>query len=62
MLHDCPRGGHVQRVLNALVQFTRGETLKIGALAAIHVQDLDIVPGLDEIALRGGVMDADGMV
>ena len=39
-------------MLNALVQLARVKALEIGALPAIHVQDLDVVPRLDEIAFR----------
>ena len=59
MAHQCPGGGHVQRMGNALVQLARGETLEIGALAPVHIEDLDIVAGLDEIGLGSGRMHPD---
>ena len=50
--HQGAAGRYVQRVLDALVELPRVEALEVGALPTIHVEDLDIVTSLDEIAFR----------
>ncbi len=42
----------------AAIELARRKTLEVGALAAVDVDDLDIVAGLDEIGLRGRRLDA----
>ena len=54
MAHGAAGGGDIKRMFDALVELAGREALKIGALAAVDIDDLQIVPGLDEIALRGG--------
>ncbi|EKD60275.1 MAG: hypothetical protein ACD_54C00843G0002 [uncultured bacterium] len=52
--HEGARGGHIQRVFQPLIQLAGGKALKIRTLAAIDVDDLDVVAGFDEIAFGGG--------
>jgi hypothetical protein len=45
-------------MLDPLVEFPRRKALEIRALAAIDVEDLDIVARLDMVGPRGGRLDA----
>ena len=54
MAHQRARGGDVERVLDAAVEFAGVKALEIGALAAFDVDDLDVVACFDEIAFRRG--------
>ena len=49
---------HVERMIAPLVQLARRKALEVGALAAVDVDDLEIVAGLHEIGFRGRRMDA----
>ena len=52
------RCGDVERMINALVEFARGEALEIGALPPGDVDDLDIFAGAHDISLCRRVVDA----
>ena len=43
--HQSARRGDVERMLDALVELARGETLEVGALAPGDVDDLDVLAG-----------------
>ncbi len=51
MPHHAARRGDVERMLLSLVQLASREALEIGALASVDIDDLDVVPGLDEVGL-----------
>ena len=55
--HQGAGGGHVQRQLQTLIQFGLGEALEVGALLAVHIDDLDVLPGLHRVRLRAGALD-----
>ncbi len=55
--HQRPRRRHVERMVLALVELARRKALEVGALAPVYVDDLDVVAGLDEIALRRRRLD-----
>ena len=59
VFHQRARGGHVERVLDSLVELARCEALEIGALPTVHIEDLDVVARFHEIGLGGGRMNAD---
>ena len=56
--HQRARRRHVERMVAALVQLARRKALEVGALAAVDIDDLEIVAGLDEIGFRRRRMDA----
>ena len=57
MAHQGAGGGHVQRQLQTLIQLGLGEALEVGALLAVHIDDLDVLSGLHRVRLRAGVFD-----
>ena len=55
--HQGAGGGHVQRQLQTLIQFGLREALEVGALLAVHIHNLNVLPGLHSVRLRAGVLD-----
>ena len=55
--HEGAGRGHVQRQLQTLIQLGLREALEVGALLAIHIHNLDVLPGLHRVRLRAGVLD-----
>ncbi|ODA65903.1 hypothetical protein A7A08_03216 [Methyloligella halotolerans] len=56
--HQRMGGGGVEAVLDAALQGFRIEGQEVGALTALHVDDLDIVAGLHRVGRRGRRIDA----
>ena len=56
--HQRARCGYVERMLDALVKLARREALKVGALPAGDVDDLDVLAGTHEIGLSRRMLDA----
>ena len=55
--HQRARGGHVQAALDARIQPGPVESLEVGALAPLDVDDLDPLAGADLVARGGAAVD-----
>ena len=54
MAHQRARSGHIQRVFNAFVQLAGRKALKITALAAIYIDDLNVIARFYKVGLCRG--------